>query len=59
MEADFRESLATLLMTDTSASAAEVIRFTGPGEFMGDIKVYLPRLDITDAVSAAFRQKYP
>ncbi|OYX48393.1 MAG: hypothetical protein B7Y90_10695 [Alphaproteobacteria bacterium 32-64-14] len=59
MEGEFRENLATFLMADPSASTAEVIRFTGPGEFMGDLKVYLPRLDITDAVAAAYRQKYP
>lgn len=59
MEANFRENLATFLMADPSASAAEVIRFTGPGEFMGDLKVYLPRLDITDAVAAAYKRQYP
>lgn len=59
MEAEFRESLATFLVTDPSASAAEVIRFTGPGEFTGDIKVYFPRLDITDAVASAYKRAHP
>jgi hypothetical protein len=59
MEADFRERLAAFLLTDPSASAAEVIRFTGPGEFMGDISIYFPRLDITDAVATAYKRANP